>query len=276
MKKKIRRIVLILSLLLVVVWGIWENQALVRTDYTVTSDNLPQAFDGYRILQISDLHNTRFGKDNVRLLTMIRDAQPDMIAITGDMIDSRRTNTEVALAFAKEALKIAPCYYVTGNHEIRDEVLEEFLADLESVGVTVLRGEAVQIPRDGQWIHLVGIDDMSVVCKKLESESMVARLMLERFESQHYTVLLAHRPEPFAVYADLSFDLALTGHTHGGQIRLPWVGGLYGMGKLFPEYDAGLFQQNNTTMVVSRGLGNSLFPLRYFNRPEVVVITLQK
>lgn len=105
---------------------------------------------------------------------------------------------------------------------------------------------------------------------------MVARLMLERFESQHYTVLLAHRPEPFAVYADLSFDLALTGHTHGGQIRLPWVGGLYGMGKLFPEYDAGLFQQNNTTMVVSRGLGNSLFPLRYFNRPEVVVITLQK
>lgn len=276
MKKIIWRIALVLALVLTTVWLIWENQALVRTDYAVKSSNLPQAFDGYRIVQISDLHNTLFGKGNERLLEMIRSAQPDMIAITGDLIDSRHTRVEIALEFAKEALKIAPCYYVTGNHEIRDDVLEELLDGLKETGVTVLRGEAVQLRKEDQWIHLVGIDDMSLVCKKPDTESMVARQMLERFESQHYTLLLAHRPEPFAVYADLGFDLTLTGHTHGGQMRLPWLGGMFASGEFFPEYDAGLFQQGNTAMVVSRGLGNSLFPFRINNRPEVVVVTLRK
>ena len=276
MKKIMWRIALVLALVLTTVWLIWENQALVRTDYAVKSSNLPQAFDGYRIVQISDLHNTLFGKGNERLLEMIRSAQPDMIAITGDLIDSRHTRVEIALEFAKEALKIAPCYYVTGNHEIRDDDLEELLEGLKETGVTVLRGEAVQLYKEDQWIHLVGIDDMSLVCKKPDTESMVARQMLERFESQHYTLLLAHRPEPFTVYADLGFDLTLTGHTHGGQMRLPWLGGMFASGEFFPEYDAGLFQQGDTAMVVSRGLGNSLFPFRINNRPEVVVVTLRK
>lgn len=276
MKKKIQRITLALALILVSVWAVWENQALVRTDYSVTSSNLPQAFDGYRIVQISDLHNTRFGKENGRLLEMIRAAQPDMIAITGDMIDSRWTRVEVALEFAKEAVKIAPCYYVTGNHELRDDVLEELLDGLCSAGVTVLRGETVQLHKEDQWIHLVGIDDISLVSKKQKMESVVARQMLKHFVSEHYTMVLSHRPEAFDVYSDLGFDLVLTGHTHGGQIRIPWLGGLFASGEFFPEYDAGLFQQDTTAMVVSRGLGNSLFPVRINNRPEVVVITLRK
>lgn len=276
MKKKRRRIILVLTLILVTVWLIWENQALVRTDYEVTSSNLPQAFDGYRIVQISDLHNTRFGKGNERLLEMIRAAQPDMIALTGDLIDSRRTHVDIALEFVKETVKIAPCYYVTGNHELRDDALEELLEGLQTAGVTVLRGEAVQLYKEDQWIHLVGIDDTTLVTNRLDMEAVVTRQMLERFESQHYTLLLAHRPDPFEVYCDLGFDLALTGHAHGGQIRLPWLGGLYGYGDLFPEYDSGLFQQGTSAMVVSRGLGNSLFPLRINNRPEVVVITLRK
>lgn len=276
MKKKIKRITLALVLILAAVWAVWENQALVRTDYQVTSSNLPQAFDGYRIVQISDLHNTRFGKENGRLLEMIRAAQPDIITITGDLIDSRWTRVEVALEFVKEAVKIAPCYYVTGNHEIRDDALEELLDGLRSSGVTVLRGEAVQLHKEGQWIHLVGIDDISLVSKKQKMESVVARQMLKHFVSEHYSVVLSHRPEAFDVYSDLGFDLVLTGHIHGGQIRIPWLGGLYGMGEFFPEYDAGLFQQDTTAMVVSRGLGNSLFPVRINNRPEVVVITLRK
>lgn len=276
MKKRILRIILVLALILVTVWLIWENQALVRTDYAVKSSNLPQAFDGYRIVQISDLHNTLFGKGNERLLEMIRSAQPDMIAITGDMIDSRHTRVDIALAFAKEAVKIAPCYYVTGNHELRVDIVDELLEGLQEAGVTVLRGEAVQLYKEDQWIHLVGIDDMSLVCKKPDTEDMVARQMLERFESKHYTVLLAHRGTVFDVFCDLGFDLTLTGHAHGGQIRLPWLGGLYGNGEFLPEYDAGLFQQGNTAMIVSRGLGNSLFPFRMNNRPEVVVITLEK
>ena len=207
---------------------------------------------------------------------MIRAAQPDIIAITGDMIDSRWTRVEIALEFAKEAVKIAPCYYVTGNHEIRDDALEELLDGLRSAGVTVLQGEAVQLHKEDQWIHLVGIDDITLVSKKKEMESVVARQMLERFVSKHYSVVLSHHPEAFDAYSELGFDLALTGHTHGGQIRLPLLGGLFASGEFFPEYDAGLFQQGNTAMVVSRGLGNSLFPLRINNRPEIVVVTLQK
>lgn len=276
MKKKKWRIALVVALILVILWMVWENRALVRTDYEVTSSNLPQAFDGYRIVQISDLHNTRFGKENGRLLETIRAAQPDIIAITGDFIDSRWTRVEVALEFAKEAVKIAPCYYVTGNHELRDDALEELLDGLRSAGVTVLRGEAVQLHKEDQWIHLVGIDDITLVSKKQKMESVVARQMLKHFVSEHYTMVLSHRPEAFDVYSDLGFDLVLTGHTHGGQIRLPWLGGLFASGEFFPEYDAGLFQQDATAMVISRGLGNSLFPVRINNRPEVVVITLRK
>lgn len=282
-KKKIKRIALAVLLILTAVWAVWENQTLVRTDYEVKSSNLPQAFDGYRIVQISDLHNTQFGKGNERLLEMIRSAQPDIIAITGDLIDSRRTNIKIALEFAEEAVKIAPCYYITGNHEIRDEALEELLDGLRAAGVTVLRGEAVELNKEDQFIRLVGIDDPSLISRmedleemddigKLESE--ITQQMLEGFQSQHYTVLLAHKP--FAVYCELGFDLTLTGHNHGGQIRLPWLGGLYGQGEFFPEYDAGMFCQDETAMVVSRGLGNSLFPFRINNRPEVVVVTLRK
>lgn len=282
-KKKIRRIALALALILVVVWAIWENQTLVRTDYEVVSSNLPQAFEGYRIVQVSDLHNTQFGDSNERLLDMIRDAKPDMIAITGDIIDSRSTRVEIALAFAREAVKIAPCYYVTGNHEIRDEELDALLNGLRTAGVIVLRGEAVELCKEGQYIRLVGIDDPSLISRMEdleevedigELESGITQQMLEEFQPHHYTVLLAHKP--FAVYGDLGFDLTLTGHNHGGQIRLPWLGGLYAQGKFFPEYDGGLFRQGDMAMVVSRGLGNSLFPLRIYNRPEVVVVTLRK
>ena len=275
-KKKIRIIAVTILLILVTVWLVWENQTLVRTDYQVASRNLPQAFDGYRIVQISDLHNTRFGKGNARLLELISQAQPDMIAITGDLIDSRRTNVAAALEFAKAAAEIAPCYYVTGNHEIRDEDTKALLAGLERAGVMVLSGQILRIEEENQWIYLAGIDDTSLVSKKPESESDVAAQMLDPLQTSHYSILLSHRPEPFPVYGEYQFDLTLTGHTHGGQIRLPWLGGIFASGEFFPEYDAGLFQQGDTAMVVSRGLGNSLFPVRINNLPEVVVVTLTR
>lgn len=276
MKKRILRIALVVVLILLTVWAIWDNQNLQRTDYTVTNSSLPQAFDGYRIVQISDLHNARFGKDNERLLEMIRAAQPDIIAITGDLIDSRRTNVAVALQFARDAMKIAPCYYVTGNHELRDEALEELLQGLEDAGVTVLRGDAVKLEKDGQWIHLVGIDDPTLITNKSELYDAAVWQMLDRYQSNHYTLLLAHRPKTLEIFCDIGIDLVLTGHNHGGQVRLPWGGGVFASGEFFPEYDAGLFQKEGTAMVVSRGLGNSLIPLRINNRPEVVVVTLRK
>ena len=274
MKKRILRWALVAILLLLTAQAIWDNQNLGRTDYHVTDGLLPEAFDGYRIVQISDLHNASFGKDNSRLIEMVRSAQPDIITITGDMIDSRRTNVDVALQFAREAVKIAPCYYVTGNHELRDEELDTLLDGLETAGVTVLRGESVRLEKDGQRIQLVGIDDPSLVTQDLECYEAVVSQMLDRYQSRNFTILLTHRPEFMGVFCRYDINLALAGHNHGGQVRLPWLGGLFASGELFPKYDGGLYQQEGTSLVVSRGLGNSLFPLRINNPPEVVMVTL--
>ena len=121
-------------LLILIVWAAWGNAALELNTYTISSRGLPDAFDGYRIAQVSDLHNAEFGDGNQRLLDMLREAEPDMIAITGDLIDSRKTNIAVALAFAEEAVRIAPCYYVSGNHEARVPEYRELKAGLEAAG----------------------------------------------------------------------------------------------------------------------------------------------
>lgn len=287
MKKPILYILLALMLVGLIAWGVWENQALVRTDYTLASQRLPDSFDGYRIVHISDLHNTRFGQENEKLLQMVKDAQPDMIAITGDLIDSRRTDVGIALEFVSAAVKIAPCYYVTGNHEIRDEEYGALEQEMEKLGVTVLRGKKAEIARGSDKICVLGVDDCTKVTKDNpkyedddrdwdEIQNEVMEGMLAPIAVSEFNILLSHRPDSFQVFCQYGVDLALTGHNHGGQFRIPGLGGLYASQELFPEYDEGMFSQGNTAMVVSRGLGNSLVPIRLNNRPEMVVVTLRK
>ena len=276
MKKRTKWILLAVLAALLTVYCVWQNTALVRTDHTVTSEDLPEAFDGFRIVHISDLHNTEFGDGNERLLAMIRQAKPDIIAITGDIIDSRFTDVETALEFARAAMDIAPCYYVTGNHELRDDAYGELEAGLTAAGVVVLRGRTVILERDGQKLCIAGVDDPSGQAEEEEDHPAVMVGMLKGLTGEEYTILLSHRPELFEVYCEYGMDLVLSGHAHGGQIRLPFIGGLVGSGTFFPKYDAGLFTEGRTNMVVSRGLGNSLFPVRINNRPEVVVVTLRK
>ena len=263
----------------VIVWVAWGNTALVTTELSVRSEKLPAAFDGFRIVQVSDLHNASFGEGNAELLERVEQAQPDCIALTGDLVDSRHTDVDAALSFAREAAKIAPTYFVTGNHEARLEDLEQLLIGLEEAGVTVLENESILLEREGQSIVLAGVEDPSFHDDPLlhDTEGVFER-NLESLspEEGRYTILLSHRPEFFDLYEKLGFDLVLTGHAHGGQFRLPGIGGLWAPGQgLFPEYDAGLYQQGGTAMAVSRGLGNSLFPFRVNNRPEIVAITLQ-
>ena len=148
-------------LLVLIVWAAWGTTALELNTYTVSSKVLPDAFDGYRIAHISDLHNAELGDSNEKLLSMLREAEPDIIAITGDLIDSRNTNIEVALAFAEEAMKIAPCYYVTGNHEARVSEYDELKAGLEAAGVVVLENERTEIELSGEAITILGVDDPS-------------------------------------------------------------------------------------------------------------------
>ena len=265
-------------LLILIVWTAWGNAALELNTYTISSRGLPDAFDGYRIAQVSDLHNAEFGGGNQRLLDMLREAEPDMIAITGDLIDSRKTNFAVALAFAEEAVRIAPCYYVSGNHEARVPGYRELKAGLEAAGVTVLDDARVEIEISGKSITIIGVNDPSFLADYLTSDAAVMDRKLSELPSEDagFTILLSHRPELFDTYVSHEMDLVLTGHAHGGQFRLPLIGGLIAPNQgLFPKYDDGLYSEGNTNMIVSRGLGNSIIPFRFNNRPEVVLIELK-
>ena len=275
-----KKIICVLAgiLLVLIVWTAWGNTALERNTYTISSRELPDAFDGYRIAQVSDLHNAEFGEGNERLLDMLREAEPDMIAITGDLIDSRKTNIVVALAFAKEAVKIAPCYYVSGNHEARVSEYQDLKTGLEEAGVTVLDDAQVKIEVSGESITVIGVNDPSFHADYLTSGAEVMDRKLSELSSEDagFTLLLSHRPELFDAYVAHDMDLVLTGHAHGGQFRLPLIGGLIAPNQgLFPKYDAGLYSDGSTNMIVSRGLGNSIIPFRFNNRPEVVLIELK-
>ena len=267
-------------LLALIAWIIWGNTALELNTYTVTSARLPECFDGYRIAHVPDLHKAEMGEDNEKLLSMLREADPDMIAITGDLIDSRNTDIEVALQFVREAAKIAPCYYVTGNHEARISEYDELKAGMEAAGVTVLEDAQTEISLTGEFIRLIGVNDPSYQTDYLFGDAKtVMNTKLEELhtEQDRFTILLSHRPELFETYVDHDLDLVLSGHAHGGQFRLPFVGGLVAPNQgFFPEYDAGLYSMNHTNMIVSRGIGNSILPFRFNNRPEVIIIELKK
>ena len=267
-------------LLALIAWIVWGNTALELNTYTISSSKLPQSFDGYRIAHVSDLHNAEMGKNNEKLLTMLRDAAPDMIAMTGDLIDSRNTDIEVALQFVREAVKIAPCYYVTGNHEARISEYDELKEAMKAAGVTVLEDAQTEISLTGEFITLIGVNDPSYQTDYLFGDAKtVMNTKLEELhtEQDRFTILLSHRPELFETYVDHDLDLVLSGHAHGGQFCLPFVGGLVAPNQgFFPEYDAGLYSMNHTNMIVSRGIGNSILPFRFNNRPEVIIIELKK
>lgn len=278
--KKWKWLSLLAATILLISWIAWGNTALELNEYQIKSDKIPDAFQGFRIAQISDLHNAEMGEGNSKLLKMLSDAEPDIIVITGDIIDSYHTDVEVSLQFIEKAVEIAPCYYVTGNHEARlsKEVYLDFEEKLESYGVEVLHDEVVSIERDDACISLGGIDDSAFASKHRDTYySNLSNHIKELFAEDDFQILLSHRPEKFLEYVESSVDLVFSGHAHGGQFRLPFVGGLVAPNQgLFPEYDAGLFSVAGTNMVVSRGIGNSIIPMRINNRPEVVVVELSK
>ena len=270
---------LLLSLLIILIgWTLWGNAALEVNEFEIVSDRIPQGFDGFRIAQVSDLHNARFGEDNAKLIEMLSQTEPDIIVLTGDLIDSRNTDVETALDFARQAVEIAPVYYVSGNHESRVTAYMDLKMGLGNAGVIVLENQKVEITRGQEYITLIGIDDPSFRESYLFGDAAgVAEQVIGDLQeaSDGYTILLSHRPELLDVYVDTEMDLVFSGHAHGGQFRLPFVGGLVAPNQgFFPEYDAGQFTEEKTTMIVSRGVGNSIIPLRFNNRPEIILVEL--
>lgn len=282
MKRQKKRYILLSALVAGVVlccWSVWRSTELMVSEISVSSNRLPASFSGFRIAHVSDLHNAEFGEDNALLLQKLSECQPDIIVITGDLIDSQHTDTEVVLNFAHKSVVIAPTYYVAGNHEASSPKYSMLRDGLEAAGVAVLEDETACLERNGENIALLGLADPDFTIKGDlfgEVPAMVSTKLKNMLEQDtEYSILLSHRPELFDTYVACGVDLVLSGHAHGGQFRLPIFGGLIAPNQgLFPRYDAGLFTDGNTSMVVSRGLGNSIIPIRFNNRPEIVLIEL--
>ena len=267
---KIKSGIIAILVIIVLLWLIWSNVYVEETYYVISSENLPASFNGFKIAHVSDLHNAEFGENNKMLIDLLRDTKPDIIAVTGDSIDNFNTDIEITLDFLKEAMQIAPCYVVTGNHEAWIGTLEfkAFEARMLELGVVVLHNESSIIERNGESIAIVGMDDPDYNGFFLQNLNKFAN-------SDYYTILLSHRPENFENYVNNRYDMVLSGHAHGGQFRLPFIGGLLAPNQgWFPKYDSGIYSKDNTTMIVSRGLGNSIVPIRINNRPELIIIEL--
>ncbi len=284
MKRKQKKRALLLSAVLLlaalVIWTIWGNCTIQTTFYPVYDFRLPPGFEEYRIAQISDLHNAEFGTDNQKLLSILEKEAPDIIVITGDLVDSNHTDLDVAVDFTKRAAAIAPCYYVTGNHEAwLGKTYDKLETALRDGGITVLRNQTAVLEKGGDTVQLLGIDDPDFAESgsglfDLE-EGIVAGEIEKAGAGEGYRILLSHRPEVFSTYVGCGIQLAFCGHAHGGQFRLPFLGGLVAPNQgFFPKYDGGVYEQDGTTMIVSRGIGNSILPVRFNNRPEVVIAIL--
>lgn len=268
-KQKYIKLAIALSIVIVIIlFCNFQNKHLETTHYTYAAEQLGADLEGYRIVQISDLHNAKFGKNNQKLADRIRECEPDMIVLTGDLVDSNHTNVDRAVQFVDEIVKICPVYYVTGNHEywLEKSEYDELMDGLIGAGVVILDDQVVEISRGDAKFRLVGLDDKSLADGTLEA-------LLS--DEKEFTVVLAHEPQYLARYAGTGVDLVLSGHAHGGQFRLPFVGGIVAPDQGFlPEYTAGEYYMDGTEMIVSRGLGNSVIPVRLFNYPEIVCVEL--
>lgn len=255
-----------------------RNTPVVTTHYDVQSDKIESPVT---IAQISDYHGCERYADQV--LQILKKEKPQVIVITGDYVDEHHADVGPAVELAKEFVEIAPTYYVTGNHEIWVDTAG-LIQKLSDAGVTVLRQNNPDSAGGtggtdiGGSIRLHGIDDPYFYYDSgADSTGNIARA-LDGFpiDSKNFNVLLSHRAEAFDAYRDAGFDLALTGHAHGGQFRLPFFGGLAAPDQgLFPRYDSGVYREAGTTMIVSRGIGDSFIPVRINNPPEVVVVHLK-
>ncbi len=276
--RKLRRCILVLLILAVLLGiAVWDSQTrLVTDEFTVGNSLLPDAFEGFRIVHLSDLHATSFGEGNEKLLSAVRDAAPDIICVTGDMVDGPRSEQEDYVRTLMTGLTaIAPVYFVSGNHEWAAGWARELFDLLGELGVTVLRNRFLTLERDGARIVLAGVDDPNGLRDQKTPEEVMEDIG-ETYPGD-FVVMLAHRDTELETWSRLGTDLVLCGHAHGGLIRLPFTDGLVAPGQgWFPTWTAGVYEDGGTQMLVSRGFAGSHGCPRLFNNPEIVVAVLGK
>lgn len=254
----------------------WDNTALQVTRFEPVFAGLPEGFDGCRLAVLSDLHGAEFGRGNRDLFAAVAEASPDYIFYLGDLEDQfQGSRPGYAESLAEGLSAIAPLYYVTGNHEWAVGDVPRLKSRLEAHGAVVLSNEFVSLERNGDTVVLAGIDDPNGYADQKTPEQVAAEIYAAHGDP--FWMLLAHRNNCFAErYSLLGADLVLSGHGHGGIIRLPFTDGLLSTERtFFPSYTAGLYEENGSALFVTRGLGNSGSTFRLFNRPEAAVVTLR-
>lgn len=272
--KKIRRLLALLALFALAAGFVyWQNFTLQVEPVELFFESLPPQFDGLRVAELSDLHGRSFGKNNVRLLRTLQKARPDMICICGDLFDEK-TDLTMLEPLLTGLTDIAPVYYVTGNHEWQVKNLREILQKMRAWGVTVLENEGGVLSRGGAEMVVAGVHDPCGPYDMKTPAALVRELRSAR--GNDFILMLSHRNDELAMWSQLGVQLVLSGHCHGGVVRLPFVGGVFGTRReLFPEYDAGVYRQDGTTLFVSRGLGYTNVHFRLFNRPHVPIMILR-
>lgn len=271
MSKRLRRKALLLCAIAVVAFLCLViildagSETLTATTYHLSTDRITGSLT---IVQLSDLHSRQFGEGNRDLLRLIEEQDPDLIADTGDTIFGGSKDISFLDPLEEGLSRIAPVFFVTGNHEYKSGMKNEILSVLEKYRVTVLHGEIKTLTVRGNAVAVGGIDDVRYV--RTEPTGVLSALET----AKGYPVLLMHEPQTFAKVADYDIPLTLSGHTHGGQIELPFIGVLYVPNQFPPRFVSGLYTLKSNQMVVSQGLGNSALPVRINCPPEITVIKI--
>ncbi|KMK75525.1 metallophosphoesterase [Alkalihalobacillus pseudalcaliphilus] len=253
-----------------------QNNRIVVTEHEIDLDI--QHGQELAVVHLSDLHSKGFGTQQQKLLTKVSAEKPDLIFMTGDLIDAKKADSKEPLELMRGLVQLAPVYFVTGNHEWWSGEYGQLEQALDQLGVVVLRNESMNVTVHEREFTLIGIDDPAMLNQ--EEEQTVVEFMQQAMDGNNaetdFTLLLAHRPDFFYLYQEFDIDLVLSGHAHGGQIGLPYNGGLVAPNQgFFPKYVKGAYEEDETIMIVHRGLGNSIIPQRLFNQPEVIRISIK-
>lgn len=249
-----------------------SREDLEISRYEVASQKLPESFDGFKIVQLSDLHGAEFGEDGMELVEKVKELEPDMIALTGDFVTDEGDLAAVE-KLAARLTELCPVYFISGNHEFGSGLAVKVRNILERAGVKYLSNEYLTISRGEDGILLGGVEDPLAYADMLSPDELAQKM--NDAAPDAFKILLGHRNYWMTEYPELPVDLIFCGHAHGGLIRIPGVGGLIGTDRrLFPDFDAGEYNNGRYTLIVSRGLGNSVPIPRVFNRPEIVCVEL--
>lgn len=249
-----------------------SREDLEISRYEVNSKKLPESFDGFKIVQLSDLHGAEFGEDGMGLVEKVKELEPDIIALTGDFVTDEGDLAAVE-KLAARLTELCPVYFVSGNHEFGSGLAIKVRNILERAGVKYLSNEYLTISRGEDEILLGGVEDPLAYADMLSPDELAQKM--NDAAPDAFKILLGHRNYWMTEYPELPVDLIFCGHAHGGLIRIPGVGGLIGTDRrLFPDFDAGEYNNGRYTLIVSRGLGNSVPIPRVFNRPEIVCVEL--